>query len=278
MGMCAIVSFSQVQNLDFENWETDFNRPSGWECAYYYNPSPVTNFYFPPETNAQSNNFALKICLWYMYVEDMAIQKASIDYRPSSLQGHYKYEQNLIYDANYNEVIDTAAVSVYLTKWNTTTVQRDTIGTGILEFGEEKTAYTAFTNPITYINQQVPDSIIMIFEPSKFPVYTLPGTNGVTSTSFFTIDNLSLTQGPLTNAEVLAQQVALYPNPTNANIRITNFTGTVSVYTTAGKKVLNEKEITLGTNELGLKQLPPGVYLLKLQQQDQVFYKKVVRE
>lgn len=279
MMLLSTITHAQVQNLDFESWEASINRPTGWECGYYYNSDPFTNFYFPPETNAQNNNFALKICLWYMYVEDMAIQKAPINYKPTSLQGYYKYEHNLIYDSNDNIVTDTATVSVYLTKWNPTTVQRDTIGSGILELGEEKLAYTPFTNPITYVNTQMPDSITMVFEPSKFPAYYLPGlTADQTSTSFFTIDNLMLTQQPLKTDEVLKNEIKIYPNPANKQLSIANFTGVITIYDSTGKLVLKAEDITPIHNKIKTSDLTAGIYTIQLTQGNNNIYRKFIKQ
>ena len=71
--------------------------------------------------------------------------------RLSALKGYYIYEENEVED-QVDTVPDIAQVSVFMTKWNASTMYRDTVGTGVLDLNAVS-EYTLFTNTVTYIRQ-----------------------------------------------------------------------------------------------------------------------------
>ncbi len=261
-------SFSaQLQNLNFEQWDNAItangqdNRPTGWIWSNSATIDATNLFYYPPSTDAYSGNYALKLSLWYNYTKDVAIKNESINYRPVALKGYYKYEQNIVYGPN-GPVTDIAKVSVLLTK--TINNQTVTVGSGTLDLLGSNT-YKEFNVPINYITNDTPNNITITLDPSlarrgnvDYQYQTGDGT-----TSYFTVDNLSLTTATLGVIDhKLDNSIIVYPNPADDYIHIPNFKGNISIYDLTGKLVLSNKEIV---NELlAIDFLVPGPYILKL--------------
>ena len=142
--MCPLFLSAQLQNLDFEDWQTD-TKLNYWQCGVIFgeNDSFSEHFYFGNNADAHHNNYALTLGMWYFYVKDAAIQRAPISYLPEKLTGYYKYTENLL-EKEGEYVVDTAQVNVFLTKWDPAISQRDTIGIGELKLGEEQLNYQLF--------------------------------------------------------------------------------------------------------------------------------------
>lgn len=273
--------FSQLENADFENWETSLNKPTAWNLAQYsdYSELPFSGFYHVPETNAQSNDYALTLSIWYYYAEDIAIQKAPISYRPTALNGFYKYEDNDIYEGT-TLVTDTAQIAVYLTKWDDILEQRDTIGTGILDFPDEQLSYQSFSNAISYTTDAIPDSITVIIEPSRFPElnYMQAGVNGEEGqTSFFTVDNLSLTEENLAVADEVFPLMKMYPNPVVNTLHISDFEGNAKLYNVRGQLCL-QQTISDDMLAIDVSKLAKGVYFVCLENEGKVTVRKLIKQ
>lgn len=273
---------AQLQNLDFENWELPVtatpspNNPTHWKCGLTFGENESFSDYFQNQTyiDAQNNNYALRLSIWYYYVKDAAIQRASINYLPEKLKGYYKYAENMI-EENGNSVVDTALVKVFLTKWNTIAAERDTIGRGELKIAEEQLNYELFEVNINYMNTQTPDSIAVILDPSLVKRET--NSNYVSSwegdgyASFFTIDNLSLEGSVLSNNSYEKPQITLYPNPASEEIFISGYIGDIIIYSITGEKIVSK---TIKKNQpVYVGNLSKGVYFIKL-----VGEKRIVRK
>ncbi len=286
----TMLSFStnaQLQNLDFELWqnpvtESSFsNIPVGWIWTNSAMINPDNNFYYPPSQDANSNNFALYLSVWYNYTKDAAIQYAPIANRPSALKGFYKYEHNFIL-GNAGMQRDTAMVSVYLTKHNGSTHTNDTIGRGILEIGESTSTYEEFTVNISYITTGIPDSITVILDPSLARRYTdrsyeIQGDSLGGHTSFFTVDNLSLISESVTgiNDSKTKEEIAVYPNPARDYIHIGSTKGEITIRDISGKTVQKLSNSTDG--KIKVDHLCPGIFLIQLRDGRHIYQSKFVK-
>ncbi len=261
-------SNAQLQNLDFEEWDEPtpeiLNNPTGWVSHNGFMPLPFLGFIHPPQTDAQSNNYALKLGVYYNYAKNAAVQTASIDYRLGQLKGFYKYENNTISGSD-GMVPDTAMVVVYLTRFNTATWQRDTIGSGSVSLNQSH-SYAAFDVNISYISNDVPDSIHVYLDPSLANRYY--GRYYVNphepEASFFTLDNLSLQPEQIVyiNEQPQANNITVYPNPANRVIRISmKEKGAVSIYNSNG--ALIESIIVNTTHALDVGNYTSGIYIVK---------------
>lgn len=273
-----LIATAQLQNIDFEDWinpvtEDMFgNRPVGWEISNGRAFMEGTNTYFPPATDRHNGNYALKLSIWYNYTKDMAEQTAPIASRPAVLTGYYKYNGNRVY-SGMGEIDDKASATVYLTKWNEALSRHDTIGRGevLLDAAE---AYTRFVCPISYTNEEIPDSVKVILDCS---LMNRPGYESILAPdgtgSFFTVDNIELTDDVLGNP-LLQKDIAVYPNPVSDILNIPNFKGSVKVYDTTGKLVLSQAE---HQQSISVAVLQSGIYHLQLNDDTGIYNAKFIK-
>ena len=265
-------TFAQLQNLDFEYWELEVdpsipfhNKPIGWDC--YHNGlgtefatfSPY--FVYQASFNSQSNKYAIQLSNWYLLTKDVAVQQAAIDYRPTTLTGHYTYV-----DIDLDEeglIKDTAQFAVYMLKKNTITSRNDTIGRGITNIFEESPDYQEFTVHIEYHTEEQPDSIVIVLDPS---VVGRVGSKLIFSAfpkgSFLTVDNLSLDSPVSTTNQSQPKSFSIFPNPATDQIHIVDFAGEASILDLSGRRILTDK---LNLHQpLSLNAIPGGIYILSL--------------
>lgn len=271
---------AQLQNLNFEQWQNDPteeqmpNMPTAWVITDGVNLAD--HCMYPPATDAQSGDYALRLGIWYNYVKDAARQTAPINYRPTSLKGYYKYTDNIIQTAA-GLVIDIAQVNIYLTKWNTATSQNDTIGSGTINLGESLD-YSSFNCPVTYSSDAVPDKVTLYLDSTRIRragetenLMSMEGTG-----SFFTVDNLSLFESTMGNEDfALANAVKLYPNPATDVVTITNFSGDAELYDMTGKLVLAQR---MDNSPINVQQLQKGIYTVKLTHANGIQYSKLIKD
>ncbi|MXN90134.1 T9SS type A sorting domain-containing protein [Flavobacterium sp. Sd200] len=258
---------AQLQNTDFEEWinpVTDVifaNRPVGWTISNGRAIMEDTNTYFPPVTDVQNGNYALKMSIWYNYTKDMAEQTAPIDFRPTALVGYYKYTGNRVY-SGVGEIDDKASASIYLTKWNEALSHQDTIGSGdvLLDASED---YIRFVCPVAYTSNEIPDTVKVLLDCSLMnrPGYaSILAPDGVAS--FFTVDNIALTEEVLKGDELQQKKFNVYPNPVVNALSLDGFQGTVTIFNALGKLVLKNNNVHTGKIEVTA--LPSGIYYLQL--------------
>ncbi len=259
---------AQLQNGDFEQWDEPtmeiLHNPTAWVSHSGIMATPYMGFIHPRQTDAQNNDYALKLSVYYNYAKNAAIQTAAIDYKPAHLKGFYKYENNAISGPD-GMISDTAMVVVHLTKFNISTGQRDTIGSGSVSLNQSDN-YTAFDVNIAYTNNDVPDSIHVYLDPSlanryQGRYYVNPNEP---ESSFFTVDNLSLEGEAVLSTDDVNKDssILIYPNPATDRLYIQGFEGTAAVYDIAGKQVLSQK--IMNANAMDIAALSTGTYQVHL--------------
>jgi hypothetical protein len=267
MAFLAIPAQAQLLNPDFEYWAASPQEPqtTNYAVGWVRNNWTVfgdTPLYFAAPTDAQSGNHAIKLCVWNHNEKDMVYQVASINYRPESLSGFYKYELNLIEDAVTGEVLeDIATVGIRLTKDN------QTIGTGTLTLSASAN-YAPFNCTINYSSNEIPDYIWVTLDCSLLNTnwedwtvsHVSPYEDGLSS--LFTVDNLQL-QSTMSNDAFQLSDVMVYPIPATDKISVANFEGSVVFYDATGRLVL-QQEYKHGQEEINITQLQGGLYTVKL--------------
>ncbi|MEO6834171.1 MAG: hypothetical protein ABI169_18320, partial [Chitinophagaceae bacterium] len=208
-------------NGDFENWHIDSmgaQKLDNWN--HFQNDADRNNYGLMPGTwrvtNAQNGNYALKLSRWYASDVDNVRQWTAISQKPGSLSGYYIYEDpNLTYNINggTGHITDTALVFIYLTHWNATLQNRDTLGSGMQRLGAVG-SYTPFSLPIQYISTAQPDSASVAIFPTSYP----DTSNSIVckslgTCSFLTIDNLQLQVSTSVISLNEAEHIELFPNP-----------------------------------------------------------------
>jgi len=251
---------AQLANPGFEDWQnsstgTERIHPAGWPL--------LDDLYLFREDDAYEGDYALTVSAWYSYLKTVAIQENAINERPVFFNGYYKYTHNQVrfYEDNVQMFEpDTAVVSVYITKWNEAAMQRDTIGSGSVKLGGSQD-YTQFTCPITYSSEMVPDSVTVVFDPSKVRRFSpdIYRAYNDDQCSFFTVDALFFSNEALGITENSLQDAVLYPNPATDNVRIRSAKeiSHSCIYDSTGKRIAEAKG-----DDISVTMLAPGLYTL----------------
>lgn len=268
MTLLAFVGFikadAQLLNLGFEQWDSTTSGgiyPQGWpDLAYWFHQQVP---------DAHSGNYALQVNVWYYYTETRAVQSVPFTGRPYTFGGYYKYVNNEIKNQTTNLTTeDTAWAAVYLTKWNTTAMQTDTLGKGRVDL-IGSAAYSHFVCPITYSSTATPDSITIVADPSLMRDggnYFSTSTDG--KNSYLTVDDLYLDFWPASVNSVQFVMFSVSPNPVADqlvlsvdaggayNCRILDITG----------RVVKEIVLNGSTTTIPVAGLLPGLYNIAIAQ------------
>ncbi len=276
---------AQLKNIDFEEWidyepgDIGHFQPLGWDCVHRNLGTELESgsdwFILPPDSIAQNGDYAIQVSVWYNYTKDMAVQKAPIDYRPDALTGFFKYRHNFL--SPFEDIIDTAQISVYLWKRNPGSSVSDTIGRGILNIGDETLEFAQFQVNIEYFSDEMPDSVSVVLDPSLINRYQHSQyISNYSFTSFLSVDNISLESRSNSFERVEAISYEVYPNPATDQIHIPDFTGEVSIHDLSGRKVLIDK---LDLHQpLSLNAIPGGIYILSLNNGTSTQQTKIIKQ
>jgi hypothetical protein len=185
----GIISAQTIPNNDFENWaENDegFMDPTDWGTSNVkidvvldvYEFNTVTQIdsdvysgtYAAEATNVYNDMGALGeaiipgILTLGEFVLDIANSSGSIEGglpftdRPYYLKGYFK---------SAPEPGDSAMIAIGISKWNTATDERDTIGLGVMYSSEVVDTWTEFEIPIDWTSTENPDSMNIVICPSN---------------------------------------------------------------------------------------------------------------
>ncbi|HBF87071.1 MAG TPA: hypothetical protein DDX39_00405 [Bacteroidales bacterium] len=215
---------AQDFNLDFENWTNtgQFYNPSEWDSS---NETFMIGTFVPvtKESSAYNGTYAVELkstfisqvgstLIGVITLGDFEVntytQKAKVSggkpytKRPSKLTGYYKYSPN---------TTDSCGILIDLFKYNSSTSDRDTIGSGILTSGEVLD-WTYFEVPINYVSSENPDSFNIIALSSD--------TSDIKPESTLWLDKLTLFEESAIDENDLQNSLLVYPNPTNGELNI----------------------------------------------------------
>jgi hypothetical protein len=273
------VCSGQLLNSSFENWtfnpDADLNSQK-WILNDWLHcdkngdqiPNPITNLFGTyKDSIAQSGSSALTLSRWYNYTYDIAKFKNKCDINPTSLNGFYKYPESILSIG----IIDTAKISVYLTKFNSINQIIDTIGSGKFDLAAANN-FTVFDCPILYSQQNlIPDSIIIVIQPSKFK-FGVGGCPNNPWCSYLTVDDINLSVSTGT-AQVISQSLFLiYPNPASSSITIAGeiYNKQMKIINILGEAVF--VKIAASNYEIiDTRNLPRGIYYLTLNDKTEKF-------
>lgn len=185
------------------------------------------------------------------------------------LKGKYQY-------MGYNS--DSATISAWLTKWNTTLSRRDTIASLKKTTSGMVHVWTGFSIPFVYQNSEIPDTcVIMISSSCRTPK----------KNSFIWVDDLLL-DGIVTELqnEDPVNEVKVFPSPARDVLNIafnskSNHRAQLQIIDNVGKIVYQSQvEIQKGSNtlntDIGKMQLTPGLFLLRLKSQGEILTRKFI--
>jgi hypothetical protein len=208
-------SQNTIPNADFETWIDD-NHTQSWYGLYL--DLIISQIYtLSKSTDAQNGNFSAQVetkdatlmalpgiaSLAEMNLDILgggltfSSAGAPINVRPTKVSGYFKYLQ-------VNS--DTAMIAVVLTKWNSVSNTRDTLGLFGSLMNTAYTNYTPFTINISV--SQTPDSMNILLVSS--------GGNSPQIGSILIVDNLSMEFLPNTDIQpIVPLGASAFPNPAN---------------------------------------------------------------
>ncbi len=284
-------AFAQIPNPSFEAWDTfaTYKSPKGWD-----NLDSATNlagvYTCERDSPGFSGNYYLKLTSKSVPLVGVAPGVAvsgKIDFtsytaksgypftsRPHSLTGEYQFMQ-------YGST--PGFISIFLSKWNSTTSNRDTVAYGVRQLLGMEMAWKAFSIDLKYYSGVNPDSAIIILSASgKTPavndflyVDTLVFTGSV-PIGTITLNSASVNESP--------SSITVYPNPANGYTNISYFSNSgsdikICISDLNGRMVksINTKT-SPGNNEyrVNTSGFAPGVYFIKLVDEKGTEEKKLI--
>ncbi len=232
-------------------------------------------------TDAYSGQRAAFIWNWYYYAkgeitngnaESPLTGGMPVTYKPVSLNGYYKY----IY-GDYDGNIDSAVAIICLTKYNTITSVRDTIGYTFKKL-EAIDNYTPFSINVEYFNNEMPDTVTIKFISSENGSCNFAGMGNC---FYLYLDDITISDITGTKQAIdLQDKIKLYPNPFDdvlhidmENNPVANFTG-IKIFDATGKVVFQKESGGNQKHFIDTKHLAAGAYLLKVGNNIQHIIKK----
>jgi hypothetical protein len=252
---------SGLSNLGFETWTTGSLSPSvptGWEGS---NVTMLT-------TGAHGGNS-------YVNISNTA-SSTVIHYgtfflgSPSSQPGGIPFTQKLIalngfFRASGLVVNDTVGMYVLLTK------QQSVTAVGHLRIGSNTPAWTAFSIPVTYAANAVPDTLRIYATSSKL---SLSAPNS--STTVFQLDDLSLSTSTELSDVPANPLVTVFPNPASEEftikLNLKSENTAINFYNLSGK-LIHSFPLSDGTSTIDLSVFVCGVYLCEILQDGAVLHR-----
>lgn len=182
------------------------------------------------------------------------LQGMPVTSNPSKLSGYYQFNQG----SKDPSLLDTAEIDVMLTKWNSSTMQSDSIGYGTFTTTTTTTDWASFSIDIINTSGIVADTVQIGLNSTE--------TDSSHYNTYFIVDDLTfggLATGITPYSSV--GSVAIYPNPATDKISVSGLpTGSeyIQIFNTMGRKVADVK-ISDVTNEIRTSDLSAGIYILK---------------
>ena len=256
-------TFAQIPNGSFDNTTTESScvQPQGWNTV---NGSTGTFGLCTAESetnNAYSGN-ALQITSEFFFFAAQVIpglvSNGTINIQNQSVTGGVPFtERPSAFTGWYRaapENGDTYSLIAVLLNDNT----GDTVGAAIFEGNTTVSTWTQFTQPVQYLNQDIPTTLQITMFASD-PTNPQDG-----STVFFDeLDYESLTVGI---EDYNQAGVNAYPNPVIDDVGFnlgSNELATVNIYNILGTSVLQET-ITREQNSVSLRFISNGTYIWQL--------------
>lgn len=177
--------------------------------------------------------------------------------RPVAVTGWFKYTP---------VSIDTASVDVTLSKWNTTTLQRDVVGHAKFWSNTTTSSYTQFTEAFTYSSSDVPDTMVVIILSSN------PHLTSANANSTLFIDDLAFDMSTGVSEHNSDASLTVYPNPNAGSFNIAfntkvNDTYKIELRNALGQLVYQEIiPYTSGeyTKQMDVNQYGKGIYTMSM--------------
>lgn len=258
---------AQIPNGGFENWVTptgtSYQDPVGWitfnGLATLGGGTPTTEQGTPGFAGSYYAKMTTRlepmvgIIAGMVITADAASGAGGFPYasRPSALTGQWKYGI---------EPQDTGMVAVYFSKWNASTLQRDSVGAGVALLQGSIGGWQAMSIPVTYFTSANPDTcIIAVFSSMNAPV----------AGSYVQVDALGFNGSSGIADQVANTDLRVYPSPATDMLNLVSDrqVAAVDVMDMTGRAVIMQGAFS-GSAILNVKDLNPGRYVVQLRMVD----------
>ncbi len=274
---------AQITNNGFENWSG--SDPVGWVSTnglmIFGNPQSIYQ-----SSNSHSGSSACEMHAVHItskppgiFIPDYtgsiflgvqvgfnSIRGIPYTSRPAQLE---------FWNTYLGSVGDTASGLVALTKWNTTSGNRDTIATGYFLRSTFDSVFTKSSMVLTYSSNENPDTAIIMFAS-----VTVSSTQ---AGAVFTIDDLVFTGGNVGVKENIGlNEFTFYPNPAKNNI-VLDFNeldniNWITLIDMHGKTCYRNDNI-MGTKlTIDVESLSRGLYFIQVSDGNSIGIKKLIIE
>jgi len=259
-----------LPNPDFEEWDdeggifTGYLDPAGWETV---NSSTNLLGLLTAEraegTDAFSGSYAMRLESKFLGIANQVIpgicatgdinidtenveSGVPINSRPHAITGWYRY---------FPSGVDTGQVGMILTRWNSMSGVRDTVGVGgFFALGTTEN-YTFFSGPVEYQSELTPDTMIVVLVSSS----QFEPQDG--STMF--VDNLFLEYLPTQIIAESIEEVPVFPNPVNDKINFEVAGARLLEVFDRNGRLAELIELDQGQQSVDVLNLSAGQYLLR---------------
>jgi hypothetical protein len=164
-----------IPNNGFENWTSmgTYNNPEAWSClndmtatmstytCLKGTPGSVGSAYLKLSSKTVTGLGVVPGIAVCGTIDAVTMQPTSgfaFSIRPQSFTGKWQYMAS---------GADQGFIGVALTKWNTTSMMRDTVAYAYQALSGMAMSWANFTIPMTYMNGDDPDSCIIILSASR---------------------------------------------------------------------------------------------------------------
>jgi hypothetical protein len=289
--LLAAISHGQVINGGFEDWDTSkgYASPVGWDnynaMTKPFSSIVTCNQRSPGATGTYAMTLntqaipGLGIMPGFAVlgkldsVTHQPVSGVPCTTRPQVFGGYWQYMP-------YNPS-DAGFIAVVVTKWNTTTSNRDTLGTGYLVPPDMEHEWKMFQVKINYTSTATPDSAIVILSASGgFPL----------KYSYISVDDVwlgdSVVQTDVNDIVAKQPAIAISPNPAKNQFTLSYFASlstsiTVDICDIAGRVVAHQTAIVnVGNNEVIVTTngIANGLYIVRVSDNTKVYHQKLIIE
>ena len=266
-----------IPNASFENWTThsgltSYQTPDGWQTLNQLT-SLAGQFTAKRDTHHYAGSYSIRLqgiagIPFIGTVPGMlstgvinqtnfsATGGFPVNFRPYELKGYYQYD--------LSAGLDTATIVILLSKWNTTTNSRDTVGLGGTQFRTNVstwTSFTAFILPVPFTSTVIPDTCSIIILSGSLTSAT-PGALYLDDLSFFPANS------GIGEVSTGNNHLFVYPNPaaTSLTVKYEDYATIKAsmVLTDVSGRIVSNEHLTQQITTISTTGLADGIYFYRL--------------
>lgn len=277
---------SQIPNNGFENWTSmgNYNNPNDWSslndltapanaytCTKGSPGNPGTSYLKLTSKPVSGMGIKPGIAVsGFLDAETLDVSGGfPFEGRPEALVGKWQY---MAFGS------DQGYISIFLTLWNETSHERDTISYTYHPLYDMVMNWANFSIPLSYQSTSFPDSAIIVLSASN-----AMGA-AISNNSYLYIDNLSFSNTIyLATDDISKPTLRIFPNPVTSQINIENLAINkaclIDVLDMNGKLLMQRNvPANSGTITLEVSILSSGAYLLKMRNGFDVYVSNFIKQ